>query len=60
MLASTDGRLLHIQDLEEASVLLTKAARNAVESSAPFDPPPLGTASDTQIAFDVTVVFRLH
>lgn len=60
VLVATDGRLLHIQNLEEASVLLTKAARNAVENSAPFDPPPPGTASDTQIAFDVTVVFRLH
>lgn len=60
ILVATDGRLLQIHTLAEASSLLTQAARNAVENSAPFAPPPRTSVSDTQIAFDVTIVFRLR
>lgn len=60
ILLATDGRLLDILNLAEASASLTQAARHAVESAAPFEPPPPGTASDRQIAFDVTVAFRLR
>lgn len=60
ILMGQDGRLLHILNLAEASIHLTQAARQAVESAAPFDPPPSSAEDGTQIAFDITVVFRLH
>ena len=60
VLVATDGRLLQIHTLAEASALLTQAARDAVESSAPFDPPPMASPSDQQMAFDVTVAFRIR
>lgn len=59
ILLSGDGRLLDILSLAEASAQLTRAARQAVESAAPFDPPPrLGGGE--RLAFDVTVAFRLR
>lgn len=60
IMLATDGRLLHIHTLAESTSLLTQAARDAVESSAPFDPPPMASPSDQQMAFDVTVAFRIR
>jgi len=60
ILLAKDGRLLDILNLAEASAHLTQAARQAVESAAPFAPPPEGGAPDRQIAFDVTIAFRLR
>ena len=60
ILMGQDGRLLDIVNLAESSVHLTQAARQAVEQAAPFDPPPLSGEDSRQIAFDVTVMFRLR
>ncbi|KIL99509.1 Ferric siderophore transport system periplasmic binding protein TonB [Paramagnetospirillum magnetotacticum MS-1] len=60
ILMGQDGRLLDIVNLAVASVHLTQAARQAVEQAAPFDPPPTSGEGTHQIAFDVTVMFRLR
>ncbi len=60
ILLAGDGSLLDILSLAEASVQLTRAARQAIESAAPFDPPPRGGGGERRLAFDVTVAFRLR
>lgn len=55
-----DGRLLEILDLAEASAILARAAHEAIESAAPFDPPPHAPGGGQALAFDVTVAFRLR
>lgn len=60
ILLAGDGSLLDILSLAEASAQLTRAARQAIESAAPFDPPPRGGGGERRLAFDVTVAFRLR
>jgi protein TonB len=59
ILLAGDGSLLDILNLAEASAQLTRAARQAIESAAPFDPPPRAGGGE-KLAFDVTVAFRLR
>ncbi len=59
ILLAGDGSLLDILNLAEASAQLTRAARQAIESAAPFDPPPRSGGGE-RLAFDVTVAFRLR
>ncbi len=60
ILLAGDGSLVDIFNLAEASAQLTQAARAAIQSAAPFDPPPRGGGGERRLAFDVTVAFRLH
>lgn len=60
ILLAGDGSLVDILSLAEASAQLTQAARRAIESAAPFDPPPRGGGGEPRLAFDVTVAFRLR
>ena len=60
ILLAGDGSLVDIFNLAEASAQLTQAARAAIQSAAPFDPPPRGGGGELRLAFDVTVAFRLH
>ncbi|EME69503.1 tonb family protein [Paramagnetospirillum caucaseum] len=60
ILLAGDGSLVDILSLAEASAQLTQAARRAIESAAPFDPPPRGGGGELRLAFDVTVAFRLR